>query len=545
MSLVDVDSRPTISPKRIQVVLVVATVSVVAAYLCARSAMVSYVRDDWQFLSIRQSLEWSDLIRGHNGHWVFTPNVILLAWFKTVGLAHHALYSALGTAWHLAAVLAAGMVMVRRAGFVTAYVCGLFLAASSTGFEVWSWGAGFGFSGSILFGILAVYCFDRFLVDGGHRWRVLLTVSLLLSLSTQGAGAPLVFALGVVVLAHRRRRELWWTVVVPIGLYLALYAYWQFSYNVTGANIPWDPGWLVRIRYVADGMGWSVASPLGLGLRWGYALLVLMGALVVNDVLRNGFEVRRMLWPAAFFGYWALTSWQRGAWYQPQTSRYLWCGMILAVLAVVDLMPRVPVRRFVKPPLIAGILAGIIGVSAVSWNNAEAGMTIYRDESVRNKMIDSVAVRSRDRIPASSPVHSFWNVSLINAGPYFHAIDLYGQPPLFSLEQMSSDENRALADQSLADLGLLRSVLRTTVNECRETGWVSSIAVPPGGVTKFRVVAAGQAIVTRFLDPGAATTFNVVDVVPGVWEVRAPRDGLVRPTTVAFGGATVETCGEG
>lgn len=544
MSPVVVEDRKTISKKGIRAALVVSSLIAVAFYLQSNFPMVSYVRDDWQFLNTRQSLAWSDLIARHNGHWVLTPQVILLLWFKTVGLAHHGLYSALGMSWHLAAIIAASVVVARRLGFVPAYVCGLFLAMSSTGFEVWSWGAGFGFSGSIFFGVVGVYCFDKFVDEGGIRWRVLLMFALLLSLSTQGAGVPLVLVVAAVAMMSRQRRQVWWAVAIPVCLYLSIYAYWQVSNDIANAYVPIDPGWTIRARYLADGMAWSFASPLGLGLRWGYGLTTALGVLAVVAVVRDGLKIRRFLWPAAFVGFWALLAWQRGFWFQPQTSRYLWCGMMLAVLSVVELLPQFSLPRFVKIPVSVGAVVTVAVVSVVTLNNAEVGFAFYHDDSVTNKMTDSVAIRTRDRIAPAVTVHQFWNTSLITADPYFRAVDMYGRPPMFSLEQMSLPGYRDLADASLSRLGLLTTVLTPSQEPCVDTALVPSVQVEPGTTQRVRVWRKLTAVVTRFLDPGSATTFNVADVSPGVWEVKLPHDELGRPTTVTFGGDIVGICGE-
>lgn len=257
---------------------VLVTGLVAAGVLLVESARrLWFFGDDWEFLLYRGTVPGADLglLAPHNEHWSTIPILIFRAVFAVVGLRHYLPYALPVIAAHLGVVALMYLLLVRfgTSRWVAVVVC-LFLAFLGAGAEDTLWDFQIGFVGSVFFGLLALWLYDR---NEQRGWRLpVVWVAVVLALMCSGIGLAM---LSIVLVYAAARRGLVHAALVA-SVPLAVYAAWYLGWGRLAAQLPVSSRWdyLQVPQYVWTGLtnAWERSSAIpGSGA---IILLVLIGA---------------------------------------------------------------------------------------------------------------------------------------------------------------------------------------------------------------------------------------------------------------------------
>ena len=522
---------------RTQLVLVLATLVAVVCYLRSRHLLTTFIQDEWQFIGRRQDFSWRSITRDHNGHLMIPAALVYVSIFRFWGIDGTVVLNYLAIAGHLLVCLATSVVVWRRHGFPPAYVVGVLLAVSGVGAEIWSWGVSIGFSGSVLFFILAVLAFDKAEETGRLGWCVALCVAATLSLSSSGVGLAGTGVLVLMVLQSRRRWTLWWTVVLPVAAYLPWFA---ANNRVSGLL---RPTFLGGVRYALDGMAASAGTVLGVGMLGGYIILVAIVALSFRPGAMPRWSVRRHAWMLFLAGFWAMNAYARGWFGDVQVGRYLWVGSMGVVMAAAESLPRwMPSRR---TGLV--LMAAVVPLLVVATVRTDEFVDSFRSFSGGRQdevmARSTVAMRGRDIIDDSIGVQLSWNVPLLSAGEFFRAVDMHGPPATIPLAALSDARYAEFADKAIHDLGVRGDFVVRGGAPCIDGTGSTVVELDQSESATIVVESPTEAIVTVFLRAGERRPFNVVALPEGAWVLRSPDIGLGRRIVWDFGAAPMTVCG--
>ena len=530
-------ARRTVN-RRVAGFALVGVVAVSAAvYLFTRHAGDSYVVDEWLFVARRQDFSWSSLVQGHNGHLTIVPAFVYLVVWNTFGLGAYWVFRLVAVVWQVATALAVGEVIRRRHGLVPALVGTLIVTVSGTGSENSLFGFQISFMGGLLFFVCSVLCLDEAESTGLRRWDVAAFVAVCLAVGSSGSGVPAIPAVMLLIASRPGRLRRAWIIVPTLVAYAAWYSRYSITFETT------HPGPSQFVSFAVDGLAGSLAGIAGVDLMWGRIALGAVAVLVVRDVVRRGFDLRRHIWTVYLLSFWALTSYSRATFGDALASRYLWVGMFCFPMIIAESIPRKVLDRRRTTAL---SIVGACAVVLFTWGTQpelSANLRFQRNEADVSIGFTRVALANRDRLDPELGLYAFVpGYPLINAREFFSAVDRFGNPPEWnSATWLDTESRRYGADRAFIGYGLADP--RPAIGECTRGDEVGSVAVAPGATGRFEVLEEAGVVLTRFREPGATFDFNVRLLEPGTYEIDFVDDGLGSDVTATFNGGRVVACG--
>lgn len=534
MGLTDAQRASNHHPARVG--LVVATVVAVGAYLFTRHSADSYVVDEWLFVAHRQDFSWTSLVQGHNGHLTIVPAFVYLVIWNTFGFGAYWVFRLLAVVWQVATALAVGEVVRRRQGLALSLIVSAIVAVSGTGSENSLFGFQITFMGGLLFFICAVLCLDESQRTTRTRWDVAALGFVCLAVGSSGSGVAALPAVLLLVASRPGRIRRAW-IVVPV---LVVYAAWYSRYSIT-FDTP-DPTVSQMLTFAIDGLSGSLAGLVGVDIMWGRMALGAVAVLVIMDIRRRGFDVRRQIWLVFLLSFWALTAYSRAAFGDPLASRYLWVGMFCFPMIIAEAFPRVDLDR---RRMIGLVVAGAVLLPLLTWSTQpelRSNLEFQRTEGDVSIGFTRVAVANRERLDPELGLYAFVpGYPLITAREFFSAVDKFGSPPeAKSSTWLSTDSRRYGADRAFIGYGLADP--RPSSEACVDGGAIGSSTIEPGTTGRFVVLEETGVVLTRFREPGATFDFNVRVLAPGTYEITFADDGLGSDVVATFNGGRVVGC---
>ena len=511
---------------------VVAIAVLATSFLVTRDVGKSFVFDDWTFISTRQNLGLTSLLQNHYGHFILIPAFIHILMYKTFGLGHYEVFRLLAPIWHIATVLAVGEMVRRRHGVIPAYLGAFLVAVSGVGAQNYFRSFQIGFMGSLLFFVLAVMSFDNAVQNNQLRWRFATFIAISLSVASSGSGIATLGAMSLLILSTRKWRLWWWVVLTPIMMFVG----WFVKFGDIG-KLP-RPSIGQFLDFIFLGLSGTLSGMAGVSLGWGKFALILIAFLVLFDLQKHGFSLRRSIWLMFLLGFWCMTAYQRAGipgFSMPLSSRYLWIGTFMFVMIVSEVVPRER-NWYVNSKLL--VTVGIVLVLLASWNSQPLrrdAQNFQKAIAAQSMVFNSLALNNRANIDPSTPIHALGDrIPYDTAAGFFQAVDKFGEPSQFAKKTIiDTDSLQSIADKAMSDLGLID--LKSVPGSCKSIGLTTNfILVEEGKIVKFLLEEKQTVSITRFLEPSEAVASNKQEILPGVHTVSLALDGFDRPLTLTF-----------
>lgn len=367
--------------------------------LLALGQGLTFFADEWAVIEGR-SLDIGSFLRPFNEHWLGTTIVVYRLMFGIFGLGSYVPYLILLIALHLV-VAGEVFVLVRRAaGPILGLAAGLILLVFGSGFEDLFWAMQIGFVGAAALGFGAMLA-----LDGGPspRRAVLATILLVVAVTTSGLGLVMVAAVGLELLADRRRRRYLVVAVVPAVIYVA----WYLALGRAGVATARDPFTLQALSqvpaFVVEGAGAAAGAITGLGPFIGIGLMVAVVAIAGWGLVRGeGLPARVVGCLGGIVVLYVLTGLVRAQLVDDAAlyTRYTYLAGALLMVAIGALIgPRiVGLALTPRVRLVAVATGGTVLVLAVAWNLQllVAGRGLFLERAERTRALVGVAL---DRLP--------------------------------------------------------------------------------------------------------------------------------------------------
>lgn len=502
-------ARPAITP-----LAVLAGFAALAYALALHAGRGTYFWfDEWLWITDRRPWTAATFLEPHNEHLSLVPLVLYKALFATVGIDHYWVYRvALLATNALCAWLVFCLVRRRLGAWEGAIGAGLLLVLGRS-FDNLIWPFQTTYQLSIAAALGALLALDRRSRRGDLAAAGLLGASI----ASAGLGLPFALGIGVEMAWARELRARWWVLAAPLAAYAAWYA--GYGHGSLRYEPERAPGWALDAASAAFG------ALLGQGRAWGLPLLVAAAAGLAVVALRRRVTPRLAGILAAGVSFWLLTGTTRAFIQDPETSRYLYLGVVVIVLAAAEALRDVPRPR----AALAAAGAAVVASAVLNAGPLEDGGRLLRGSAERLRAQLGALELARDAVrPDVVPSYG-----IVTAGDYLAAFAAFGQSPALSPAELlaAPPDARALADRMLQDGGAVRA---RPVAGPRCGAPVGELTVAPGE----RLLLAGPpgtpVLVRRygdaFANPPAATMapgrgLMVVlrrDRGPGAWHLRAP-----------------------
>jgi len=382
----------------------------------------TFFADEWAIIE-RREISLEDWLRPFNEHWLGTTIVAYRLMLGAVGLSSYLPYLGFVAVLH-AIVAAEVLVLVRRSsGPLVGLAASTVVLLFGSGFENLYWGAQIGFVGATAMGLGALILLepraDAVRPSGG---RVVSAVALLtLAMTTSGFGIFMLGAVGLEVLADRRR----WPLVLPLAIPAAVYLAWFLTLGRSGVGFARDPFTAEAFadvpRFIAEGLGDAAGSVVGVGPSIGLFVVALVTIVVVVRSVRGRPPGARFLGSVGgIVVMYAILGLVRGGVLETAAlyPRYSYLSGILFAIALGALVgrPRLPSRAAGRAAgrVALGAIGGSLLVMALVWNGRLliVGRDIFLDRADLTRALIAVALdpelpaivdRDRDLILVPSP----------------------------------------------------------------------------------------------------------------------------------------------
>ncbi|HEX6206273.1 MAG TPA: hypothetical protein VFZ29_10770 [Solirubrobacterales bacterium] len=519
-------------------VLLGVAMAAAAAVLLHYGSGLTFFQDSWEFLMHRRDPSAATLLDPHNEHIVLLPVLITEASLRLFGMGSMTPELVLLVALELAV---AGLLFVyarRRLGPWPALFAATVLLFLGPAWQDLLWPFQVGFVGASAFGLATLLALE----NEDERWDRAACAFLTIAVAFSSLGIAFAVAAAVQVFLRRRERSLRraYVFLLPLLLYLGWYAGWgrEAENNFSAHNV------LVSPSYVWEGLVASLDSALALGTifdevvgrsKWGAPLLIALLALAAyGGFRRRGFFPG--LWPvlAAAATFWFLAAFNQGPGREPYSSRYLYVGVLFALLIAVNLLQGVKLNRWA---LVAGAAATcvVVGFNLVPLRE---GRDFFEEQTVLTRAdLAAIEIAGDSVEPAfrlSPEVAGTVFLGEIEAGEYLRAVDEYGSPAYSPAElAAATEEGRTHADLVLANalpLGIETAPGGAGAgNDCVSVAGATALKVRPGtttielspggeGTVKLRRFARHEYPLDSGVLPAGSTT-----------HLSIPRDRLARP----------------
>ena len=445
-----------------------AWLTLVAAMLAATGLILwwsgdrTFVLDEWGYVVGRSPWGLEELLRPANGHLIALPLAIYQGVLVLFGATSHLPLTLMTIALHLSVVGLLYAIASRRLGPWPALLPAALILFLGSGWEVMINTASMQNQFGIVAGLGAFICLDRL----GRRGDPL--AGLLLAASIASFSIGLAFALGAGgwILIERARGEglrRLWVVLAPVVLYVVWFA-WARKYHQestsASAIAAIGRGSFDQLSAIVGGVSGLFRSADGSGGGSGSAALtvLLLGLIAARIVRGPRLGPARAAALLTLAGYLTLVSLGLSELRSPESSRYVYMGSVLLVLAVVELAPKIRLARSWAPMI--GLVAGL----AVIANVAEikyGGDFIERESSYDRAELGALELARSEVDPSFIPEPAGFSGPgygdlQFRAVQYFSSVDRFGSPADSESEIGSESEPvRAAADQvSAAALGV-------------------------------------------------------------------------------------------
>jgi hypothetical protein len=437
-----------------------------SALLLWLGADLTYFQDSWAFLVERRGFSAGDFLRPHNEH----ISVVPVAIQKLLLALGFGMESDFGERVVLTAMLAAIAVLLfvyvrRRIGPWPALIAAVILLFLGPAWEVLLWPFEISLAGSVLCGLGALLLLER---DDG-RGDVAACVLLAIAIGFSSLGIPFVVAAAVDVLQQRRERG-WARAYVP-GIPTLLFLGWYVAYGHDAESAASLHSVLHAPIFVAEGLGASVASILGLRTLAGgiesqqrpYLGLIAVGAilaLVIYAVARRPDWASRLLrqpapglWPvlAATLTFWGLAGINDLPGRAPWASRYMHVGAIFVFLVLANLLAGISLGKRVL------LAAGGVAAVAIALNLVpliEGRDRLEKETVLARADLAAIEIASRtvdSQLVLDTELAGTPSLIDVEAGPYLAAVEDHGSPAYTAAELIAAPEaGRRQADVVLA-----------------------------------------------------------------------------------------------
>lgn len=481
------------------------------AWLMREGRHFTFIGDDWDWFLHRQGTSLDVWLTPHaEDHLSVLPILAYQALFRIFGATSTVPFRLLSA---LVGAICAGLLCVlvaRRIGGALALAPAAILLFFGPGWSDLLWSFEIGFLGSLAAGFGALLALDRDDRLGD------VTAAVLLSVSVACGSVGLMILAGVVVefLLRVRARtcpvsRLW----IP-GVPILLYALWYSRYGTSVLHPK-----LVHLipSFTFDGIAASAGAitglagphggPLSISLDPGTTITILL-LLVFGVRLLRGQPLSPRFWAmaAAIVAFWSADALGYAPGRGPEASRYTYPVAMFLILAIVEFGP--PLRPTVR----AAAVLGVASLSAVVSNLGfmRSGANEFAVDSYFSRAeLGAMDVAREVVAPSFSPAqpsiatlvgdHTMWAVT---AGPYFAAVDRFGDPADSVPRILTQEEPiRQAADLVLVRAERLALQRRTrTAISCTEThpagGFVELVRGP--GLLRLQTRAAGaKSVVLR------------------------------------------------
>jgi hypothetical protein len=492
---------------------------VLAALLLADGALLLYMGrgltffyDDWNYVTEDYGGGLHSLLRAHNGHMSVFPVAVYKILFHLVGLDHYWIFRLVLILLHLSCVALLFVLASRRLGRAPALLAAALILFLGVAWEDLLWAFQISFVLSIAGGLAAWVLLER--RDRVGDIGAMLAVAV--ALGSSGLGIPVIIGVAV-ELGMRREWRRSFIVVVPALVYLLWYLHYGED-ELTRNGLINSPGFAEDMAAAAFG------GVFGRTLDWGRPIAAICFLGLLHQLAYARISARLVGLLATGVSLWLLTAAARSTISAPETSRYVYLGAVVVILAGAEML-----QGFVVRPRVVGLASVVVAIAAIT------GLTALHDGAVGLRTTSaSVAADlgalelAGSRAPANfQPAPQL--APQILAGPYLHTVRAIGSSPADTPAKIAAADpgSRASADAILVALDTptlvaaahLKSsslapvpVVGTIISgkQVRQAGCIDltplpgttiagTLELPPGGVTiQDRGAGSGSAALRRF-----------------------------------------------
>lgn len=404
-------------------IVVGAAIVACACYLWLARTYTFYF-DEWTFIITAPDWTLATIFQPHNEHPSIPFRVIYWLLLNTVGLRSYMPYMAVVLLFHFAVVLLLFELIRGRAGDLIGVASAVLLLVLGAGWEDILWAFQLAWLASVGLGLAALL-----LLQGPRTPARLAAIAALIagSLSFSGIGVPFAVAAAVVLAAtpHRRRDVLW---LAPVAVALAL---WYVTFGRMGNHPDPQPtafNLLLDPVYTVWGLGAGAAGLIGMGGWFGPPLLAAAGlALAVSWMRRrpDPLALGTATGLVSFFAVAGLTRAQLG-YVQAGSARYLYVAATLWLILLADAARALPWRGTWRPALLACAFLACFNSAVLLFAYATA-RTVVMERQVADYYALS-AERNDSCLDPDGAVDLLVMPVITSPGPYFRAVDHYGDP---------------------------------------------------------------------------------------------------------------------
>jgi hypothetical protein len=539
------------------------------AFACAAALILgwgkgqTFVNDEWNYLVSVRGFSAETLLHPQNGHLVLVPLLLYKALFATAGTDSHVPYQLTTIVLHFTVASLFFLLVRTRLPLAVAVALTVLAIFFGAGWDTIMGAYEIPNLTGMVFGLAMLLALERRTLGGD------LAAAAFLALSLASFSVGIAFALGALLSVWLGGRTQWrraWIVLLPAALYIVWFLWArkfdqsQVTTEAVSSLFSGMADQLAALCAAVTGLfrvpgSAELSSLIGIRPEWGYALALILAALVVLHIRRAPRSIRFWTVAGILVAYLALVATGLSPARAPNASRYVYMGGILTLLLIAELGR--DIRWTTRAGLVAFVLLGLSLMANVA--ELRVGGRLFAAEGDTNRATLAALELSRDRVDPDLPVedgsttHSHPDM-LFSAGAYFDAADDFGSPA-FSVERLTAAgaQAREAADQELvralaiaaepAAFGKLGDGLpprpltasggRTVSGGAclallPERGRVASfhVELPPGGFRyRTRPAAKVEVALGRFADQ------PVVDLptVAGAAVVEIPTDAAANP----------------
>lgn len=419
----------------------------------------TFINDEWTYLVLDRGWALETLFHPQNGHLIVVPLLLYKALFATAGASSHLPYQLTTVVLHLVVATLFFSLARTRLPLAAAVALTILVAFFGAGWDTLMGAYEIPNLVGLATGLGMLLALQRRTGPGD------LAACLLLALSLASFGVGIAFALGALVAIWLGGRAQWrraWIVLVPAAFYVGWFLWArrfgesEITAEAISSLLSGSADQLAAICAATTGLfrapgSAELADLINIRPEWGYALALLLLALVVLHVRRAPRSIRFWTVVAILGVYLALVSAGLSPARAPNASRYVYLGGILTLLLVAEL------GRDLRWTTASGTVAIFLLALALMANAAElrVGGRLFEAEGETNRATLTALELSRARVDPNLSVeddvtaHSHPDM-FFPAYAYFEAARDFGSPA-YSLAELagSGEQAREAADQEL------------------------------------------------------------------------------------------------
>lgn len=376
--------------------------------------------DEWTFIASMPVWTVATYFTPHNEHPAILFRLLYSVLMHTVGLRAYWPYMTALVAAHAANVILLFELVRRRAGELIALGAALLLLVLGAAWEDLLWAFQMAWLLSIAFGLGALLSLEA---------RRTVVAAALVAASLAFSGVGLVFAAAATVrllVTPGRRAEVLNLVPVGVALLVWLAVFGRLGSHPnpppSAANVLLDP------LYVLWGMGAAVAGLVGEGGWFGPPLLVAAAVVVGRRWWRHGVDPLAVGLAAGLVAFYVVAGVARAQLgvEQAGASRYVYVGAVPSLVLLADAARGLPWRGTWRPALAACLFLACFNSAVLLY-----AFAIARPVVMERQVADYYALEAMRHDPClnqDAAVDLLVMPSVLQPGPYYRAVDTFGDP---------------------------------------------------------------------------------------------------------------------